>query len=170
MKSAAVKEFVEQGGFFLSMVGSPEAGPSRPVLEMFKLGIKPMPVPPAVQERETIPLARFRYPNEEQAAVEFYAAWPVFRDSSDAGGEIWPKDTPRGPVIAGHRMGEGQAFIIGDAAFALKKSFVSFSPNANFWQSLLKNWLGHSADKSPTIEPREGGIINVPKPGKEATP
>ncbi len=45
-----------QGGFFLSMVGSPEAEPSRALLEKFQLHIQPMPVPPWVPERGDDPL------------------------------------------------------------------------------------------------------------------
>ena len=137
---AAVHEYVTQGGFFLSMVGSPEAGPSRALLEELQLNIKPMPVPPWVRERETTPLAGLVKPS-----VEFYAAWPV---SGSPGGETWPTDDPLGPVIAGHRIGEGQAFILGDTAFALKKNFDPLSPNADFWHLQLKSWLGHSADKN----------------------
>jgi hypothetical protein len=137
---AAVHDFVEQGGFFLSMVGSPEAGPSRALLEKFQLDIPPMPLPPWVRERETTPLGHFQYPSEEQPSVEFYAAWPV---SGAPGAETWSK-----PVIVGSRIGNGQAFLIGDTAFALRKNFDAFSPNANFWRSQLQDWLGHSADKA----------------------
>lgn len=158
---AAVREFVEQGGFFLSMVGSPEAEPSRALLETFQLSIRPMPVPPGVHEPETTPAARVWYPsNDDKATTEFYAAWPV---STAPGGETWPKDLSLGPLIAGYRTGEGQAFIIGDTAFALNKNFESSSPNRNFWRSQLQNWLGHSAGAAPSIEPNEGGIINSPK-------
>ena len=90
---AAVHEFVAQGGFFLSMVGSPEAGPSRALLEEFDLHIQPMPVPPWVKQPETSPLASFYYPSEKQANAEFYAAWPV---SGKPGAETWSK-----PVIVG---------------------------------------------------------------------
>ena len=137
---AAVEGFVKQGGFFLSMVGSPEAEPSRALLEKLSLDIKPMPVPPWIQERETIPLGRFAYPNQEQPNVEFYAAWPV---SSTTRENTWPKDGPLGePVIAGQRTGQGQAFILGDTAFALNKNFEEFPDNASFWRSMLGNWLG----------------------------
>ena len=142
---AAVDEFVKQGGFFLSMVGSPDAEPSRALLEQLRLRIGPMPLPPWVHEPETAPLGSFYYPNREQAMAEFFAAWPV---SSGPGGESWPKDDPvRWPVVAGNPIGKGQAFLIGDSAFALKKNFGPFSPNANFWQSSLKNWLGRAAAK-----------------------
>ena len=85
-------------------------------------------------------VGRFRYPSEEQATVEFYAAWPV---SAAPGGEIWPKDNPFGPVIAGNRIGEGQAFIIGDTAFALKKNFDAFSPNAELLAFAIEDLAGH---------------------------
>src|SRR5208283_2263191 len=117
--------------------------PSRPLLERFKLQLPPIPVPPWVHDRETTPDGMFRYPNEQQTDVEFYASWPVF---SGAGGELWPKDDPsRFPVIAGNRIDKGQAFVIGDTCFALKKNFETFSPNPNFWRSQLKSWLGHEA-------------------------
>jgi hypothetical protein len=144
---AAVHDFVEQGGFFLSMVGAPDAEPSRPLLDRLKLHVDPTPLPPSVRKRETEWLGRFRYPEgkKEQAEVEFYAAWPV---SSAPGGETWPKDNPSGPVIAGNPIGKGQAFILGDSAFALKKNFDTFPRNATFWRNMLVNWLGHPAEKS----------------------
>ena len=161
---AAVHEFVVRGGFFLSTVGSLEAEPSRALLEELQLHIQPMPVPPWVKQPETEPLARFYYPSEEQANVEFYAAWPV---AGAPGAETWSK-----PVIVGTRVENGQAFLIGDTAFALNKNFNSSSPNTVFWRSQLKNWLGGSADRSQTVEPNKSGIMRrpMPKTGKEAAP
>src|SRR5208283_5434656 len=105
---AAVHDFVEQGGFFLSMVGSPDAEPSRALLDRLGLYIDPAPLPPWVQRPETEPLGRYWYPTMDQAAVQFYAAWPV---SSVPKEIIWPEDGPGGKaVIAGHRIGQGQAF------------------------------------------------------------
>jgi hypothetical protein len=161
---AAVNDFVEQGGFFLSMAGSPDAGPSRALLEKLQLRINPMPLPPWVDEPETTPLGRLRYPSDEHASVEFYGAWPV---SCAPGGETWPKDDPdHKPVIAGYRTGAGQAFIVGDTAFALNKNFESYSPNANFWRSQLKSWIGHAADKPQAVEPSEGGMIQEHPAGR----
>ena len=95
---AVVHDFVEQGGFFLSIVGSPEAGPSRTLLEKLNLGVQPTPVPPWVHGRETIPVGRFRYPSEEQAAVEFYAAWPV---SAPPAGKPGQRTIPSGRSLLG---------------------------------------------------------------------
>ncbi len=151
---AAVREFVEQGGFFLSMVGSPEAEPSRALLGEFNLHIQPMPVPPWVRDRETTPLGQFGYPSDEEAFAAFYAAWPV---SGAPGADTWSK-----PVMVGTRFEAGQAFLIGDTAFVLNKNFGSFPQNSAFWQMQLKIWLGRSSDKA--IEPSKGRIIKLPKP------
>jgi hypothetical protein len=102
-------------------------------------------------------LGHFWYPNEEagQAVAEIYAGWQV---SGAPGAETWSK-----PVIVGKVVDRGQAFLIGDSAFALNKNFDASSPNAGFWRSQLKAWLGHAAGKPEIVEP-EGGIINLPKP------
>jgi len=155
---AAVNDFVEQGGFFLSMVGSPEAEPSRALLERFKLHIKPMPAPPWVHEPETTPLAMFWYPSEEQPEAQFYAAWPV---SGLPGAEIWSK-----PVIVGTGIKSGQAFLIGDTAFALNKNFDSSSPNAKFWRSQLKSWIGQPSDKPKAARGNEGETTEDPPSSK----
>jgi len=177
----AMNDFVEQGGFFLSMVGSPEAEPSRALLEKFKLHIKPMPVPPWKEIAEVTPEASFlqayvpakpnaKLQSEGALNVQFYAAWPV---ASAPGGENWPKDDPnRKPVIAGNRIHDGQAFIIGDTAFALNKNFSSYSQNAAFWQTELGNWIGQRGSKAVIAEVREDGMIELPKAkaDKEVTP
>ena len=51
-EAATVNEFVEQGGFFLCMAGSPDAGPSRPLLDKFNLEIAEMPLPPEERARD----------------------------------------------------------------------------------------------------------------------
>ena len=159
---AAVTDFVKQGGFFLSMVGSPDAEPSRPLLDQLGLHVDAAPLPPWVGRPETEPLGRYWYPSKEQPFAQFYAAWPV---SSTPNGAIWPPDVSAGKtVIAGHRMEFGQAFILGDSAFVLKKNVGPFSPNPNFWRSQLEKWLERVDDKAPTAEPSEGGILDLPKP------
>ena len=157
----AIDEFVNGGGVFLSMAGSPDAGPSKPLLEKLGLQIPPMPLPPWKNERETeplgamthgfiVPLAVANLPSGPDQYVRLFSAWPV---ASSEGGTIWPDDDARQrPVIAGNRFGAGQAFLLGDSSFALQKSFVvppemdEFPPqNAVFWQTTLRSWL--SAEK-----------------------
>jgi hypothetical protein len=170
----AVHDFVAQGGFFLSMVGSPEAEPSRALLEQFQLNIDPMPLPPWKETPEVTPRASFvqsyvplakpgvKPQSDANLSVQFYAAWPVY---TAPGGENWPQDdSSERPVIAGFRTGEGQAFIIGDTAFALNKNFTSYPQNAAFWQTELETWLGRPGPKSQSVEPSEGGILKLPKP------
>ena len=96
-----------------------------------------MPVPPWVHEPETDPLGRFWYPSEEQRNVRVLCRLARFQRSRR--GNLAEGRSRRKPVIAGNRIGEGQAFIIGDTAFALNKNFDSSSPNANFWHSQLKS-------------------------------
>jgi hypothetical protein len=151
---AAIQEFLAHGGFFLSTVGSPEAEPSRAVLDKLGLHIEPMPIPPWNPVREPEPLGLFWYPSDEQQIAQFFAGWPVF---GPPGAETWPK-----PVIVGNRVESGQAFLIGDTAFALNKNFDGSSPNARFWSAQLKNWVGRLGDKSQAAEPGEGGILHLP--------
>jgi hypothetical protein len=160
---AAVKQFLTGGGVFLSMVGSPDAEPSRPLLEELNLHINPMPVPPWVRDRETTPGGNFRYPNDEQAAVEFYGAWPV---SGAAGGVLWPPDNPdpdKRPVLGGSTIGQGQAYLLGDSSFGLKKNLDGFSPNPRFWETQLRTWLGHEPPP-PQAGPPNTASANKPAP------
>jgi len=145
---AAVEEFVKQGGSFLSMVGAPDAEPSRKLLRQLGLHVDPAPLPPWVESLETEPLGRYFYPSKDQPEVQFYAAWPVSSEPKDV---IWPEDAPRGKaVIAGHRIVQGQAFILGDSAFALKKNFDSFPQNTAFWRNQLAIWLRRPGPKTET--------------------
>jgi hypothetical protein len=174
---AAVKQFVSDGGFFLSTVGSPDAEPSRGLLEELDLHIKPMPVPPWDHERETTPEGFSTFSSGEQDHVWFYAAWPV---TGAPNGVLWPTGDPaHRPVIAGSHIDNGQAFLIGDSAFALKKNFKSLptrpgllpepNPNPKFWENQLRNWLGR---EPPRGAANTGPISGLPKPNAdpEATP
>ncbi len=151
-ENAAVTDFVERGGNFLCMTGSPDAEPSRPLLDELKLNIEPIPLPPWKNLRETEPLGAmsrsFDGPSGQSQTVKFFAAWPV---SGEPGGNRWPpNDLARKPVIAGNRVREGQAFLLGDSQFALHKAFVPPSDptaettpqNALFWETTLRAWLG----------------------------
>jgi hypothetical protein len=154
---AAVNEFVQQGGIFLCAAGSPDAGPSRPLLDKFNLRIAPMPLPPWRDAPETEPLGAMvhgfqvpsdiaRLPSGQDQFVRFHAAWPV---SGTIGGSIWPEDDRHGSVIAGNSVGEGQAFLLGDSGFALQKGLAPpVNPdetkppqNALFWRTTLRSWL-----------------------------
>jgi hypothetical protein len=179
---AAVKQFVSGGGVFLSMVGSPDAEPSRPLLEELNLKIWPMPVPPWVRATETTPVGNYFFPDREHTQVEFYAAWPV---SGSPGGVLWPEDSSdpdKRSVLAANRIGGGQAVLIGDSAFALKKHLDADSPNPDYWKMQLKSWLGHEAPNPPAGPPNivaphagpsnTGAVpgLPLPKAGKGATP
>ena len=136
---AAVHGFVAEGGLFLSMVGKPDADLGGALLDELGLRVNPAPLPPWEPWQAPELLGRYKYYNkqEPEPSVQFYAAWPV---SSFPREVAWPQDDPDGKtVIAGHGIGKGQAFILGDSAFVLKKNFDRFSPNAGFWRSQLKS-------------------------------
>jgi hypothetical protein len=161
---AAVTDYVEHGGKFLCVAGSPDAEPSRPLLDEFHLQIGAMPVPPWKNTPEPEPLGAvthdFIVPSaaEQLSAVEshlmrFHAAWPVALSDYLSGSTWWPSNAPEAQrAIAGNRAGEGQAFLIGDSQFALQKGLnppsVEGDPvpqNALFWRTTLQSWLGQSS-------------------------
>jgi hypothetical protein len=155
-----VKAYVEHGGNFLCMTGSPDAGPSQPLLDALNLHIAPMPLPPSINSPETEPLGAMAHefdvpptvaqlPSWQNQWMRFHAAWPVAQ-SGMAAGTTWPGNPV---VIAGKRVGEGQAFLLGDSQFALQKGItppsVAGDPvpqNALFWQTTLRSWLRRPAN------------------------
>jgi hypothetical protein len=161
---ADVKAYVDQGGKFLCLAGSPDAGPSQTLLDVFKLQIAPMPVPPWKNTLETEPLGAMahdfqvpidiaQFPTGQTQIMRFHAAWPVTLFDFVSGNTWWPSDVPE-PFrpIAGNRAGEGQAFLIGDSQFALQRGLnprsVEGDPvpqNAIFWRTTLRSWLGPPA-------------------------
>ncbi len=101
-------------------------------------------------------MGRFRYPNDEQAAVEFYAAWPV---SGAPGAETWSK-----PVIVGTVVGRGPGLPHRRYGLCLEQEFRLLLAQRQLLAFAIEDWLGHSADKPETLEPHEGGILGLPKP------
>ena len=100
---AAVSEFVQQGGFFLSMVGSPDAGPSRTLLDEFRLPIQPAPLPPWFPGRRRKRWQGICIPTSNSRPCSSMPPGP----SPAIPARIWPKDDPDGKmVIAGHGIGQ----------------------------------------------------------------
>ncbi len=155
-----VKAYIERGGNFLCMTGSPDAGPSRPLLDALNLQIAAMPLPPSINSPETEPLGAMahefdvppdvaRLPSGQNQFMRFHSAWPVAL-SAMAAGTTWPGNPI---VIAGNRLENGQAFLLGDSQFALQNGIrppsVEGDPvpqNALFWQTTLRSWLRRPAN------------------------
>jgi hypothetical protein len=150
-----VKAFVDHGGNFLSMAGSPDSGPSRPLLDELELKIAPMPLPPWIDTAETEPLGAmvhdFKAPSGQDEIVRFHSAWHVSGDLRNN----WPAGvSANAVVIAGNGVDNGgQAFLIGDSQFALQKGLAPHSiegdpvpQNALFWQTTLRSWLKRSSN------------------------
>jgi hypothetical protein len=158
---ANMKAYVEQGGKFLCAAGSPDAEPSRPLLDEFHLQIASMPIPPWKNTAEPAPLGATTHDFIVPSTIEqlssgqtqlmrFHAAWPVALSDYISGNTWWPSNVPEAyRVIAGNRTGDGQAFLIGDSQFALQRGLnppsVEGDPvpqNALFWRTTLQSWLG----------------------------
>jgi hypothetical protein len=149
-----VKAYVEKGGNFLCITGSPDAGPSQPLLDALQLQIADIPLPPSVNNPETEPMGAMAHVFTDSAGqnqmMRFHAAWPVALSGSVAGITWPPGDGP--VVIAGKRVGEGQGFVLGDSQFALQKAITppvapgdTTPENALFWRTTLKSWLAPAA-------------------------
>ncbi len=155
-----VNAYVERGGNFLCMAGSPNAEPSRPLSEKLNLQIAPMPLPPWINSPETEPLGAMAHefvvppdaaqlPAGQNLLMRFHSAWPVAAIGM-AGGTTWPSNPV---VIAGNGIEKGQAFLLGDSQFALQKGLNPPSAagdpvpqNSLFWQTTLRSWLRRPAD------------------------
>ena len=128
-----VGDFVGKGGLLLSMVGAEDAGPSRELLADFGLGVPPMPLPPAENTRETVPLGAtaqvFASDGDRAAWVQFHAAWPIQRPE-DAEVLCTASDGQyEYPVVVGRKIGSGAVVLIGDSCFAMNKNFAPRRPS-----------------------------------------
>ena len=94
----AVREFVDHGGLFVSMVGAEDVAASQPLLADFHLHVPPMPTPPWENVPETEPLGGFMQTfataGEHKASVHFFAGWPVEGRKRAAAGHVGRQPTP----------------------------------------------------------------------------
>ena len=173
----AVREFIDAGGIFISMVGSEEIGPSAPLLADFDLAVPPMPVPPSEITREPLPLGAFQAAygesGNEKSNVWLYAAWPIApgQDAEDL--VAWSDGRQYMPVITSKRFGTGTVVLIGDSCFAMNKNMELLgnepASNTEFWQWLLVRLTGRQPVAPPTAapaKPNESGPIELPDPGR----
>lgn len=159
-EEAAIEEFLKGGGIFVACVGADRSAASRSFLK--RLGLDPgrYPVPAHVNEPEPEPMGcihTFYRPGnvEYDAAVLFYAAWPV--------GCLPQEHLVRGkdnlPVVAFRPVGRGTFVLIGDSDFPLNTNLeFTREPvdgrtlNQAFWRWLL-SWLTPQPDWLPPPAP-----------------
>ncbi len=154
-----VGDFVGKGGLLLSMVGAEDAGPSRELLADFGLGVPPMPLPPAENTRETVPLGApaqvfARDGDRHDAIVQFHAAWPV-EGAADAQPLCTASDGQHDyPIILSRKIGSGVVVLIGDSCFAMNKNFepqaAEHPENAAFWRWLLLRMIRGRTGSRPS--------------------
>ncbi|MHB0957035.1 MAG: DUF4350 domain-containing protein [Pirellulaceae bacterium] len=161
-----IREFVDQGGCLISMVGAEESAASASLLADFGLRVPASPVPTTGDWHEPEPFGRTKADYLEveeeaqppyQVAVRLHAAWPVEALDEDAevlayGRNILPvvESEAELPVVLMRKAGRGQVLLTGDTAFALNKNleyiggepFFGGHENAHFWRWLLTRLRG----------------------------
>ncbi len=158
---AAVRQFVEQGGTLLCLVGAEEARPIASLLEEFQFKVLPSPIRPGEEIREPYPLGAFRQSfgdsSDSKHYIDTYASWPVQLDNKNAIVYLfWPEEDREVPVAAGAPFGSGVIAVIADTNFAINRNLESaaneFPDHINFWHWFLPK-ITHLQAWSPPAEP-----------------
>lgn len=169
-----VRQYVENGGVFLCMVGAEHARPIGPLLEEFGFRVPVSPLPPG-DPAEPIPMGAVRaaYVSSEgyRADIVTYAGWPI--EYPNQGTEWFVPAVDGLPVAACARVGRGRVVVIGDTDFALNKNleYVSGEPfegrydNAHFWR-----WLIVRLREQPEWMPPNSLWEGPPLAGEEIDP
>ncbi|GEM_PF-2256913 len=154
-----IRQFIQNGGIFVAMVG---ADRSFAVRSFFReLGLDPGEFPIAARRSEPEPepmgctLTLYRAGNVDyDSRVLFYAAWPVGCLPT----EHLVRARDNLPVVAVRSIGQGKFVLIGDAFFALNTNlWFTEEPvnaqeiNGNFWRWFL-SWFTEQPDWSPPPE------------------
>ena len=172
----AVREFVENGGVFISTVGYDDSQAAAPLLKEFGLRVGE----PGNPDQEPRPLGHFKSPylniEGRMRFVRFHAGWTVAQDDSGAA-EGRPPARPIAygrdelPVILLRPWGKGKVVLVGDTCFAMNKNlehmdgspFEGMRENADFWRWLLACLTDRPAWIPPAPEPPP-----APKPAPSA--
>jgi hypothetical protein len=175
-EQTAVREFVNSGGIFVSMTGAGEAGPSRPLLAQFGLGLPHLPASPSEICREPEPLGAtvhtYGHAPEWSSTMRFYAAWPVEHGAEAENLTLTSDGTVYHSVAVSQHWGSGQAVLLGDTCFAMHKNFEAHPGNSDYCKWLWAHLEGRP-ELRPKAEPAEGSLLDVPKPAppqKKAEP
>ncbi len=165
----AIRQFVEEGGIFISMAGAEDAGASRRLLRDFGFEMPPPTLLPPADSAEPRHERHFRsrYLSGEATGghdcyVWLHAAWPIQFLVPD----IIPvvADFENRPLVAVRRIGKGKVVVIGDTGFAMNKNleYVGGEPfgggyeNAHFWRWFLAFLNDRPAWIPPPLPKAEG--------------
>ena len=175
---AAIHDFVNRGGIFITTVGCDEAGPSRPLLSDFGFDIGS----DRLDSLETVPMGHFKSPylrsEDQRVFVRFHAAWPVTCRDADVQVIAYGRDNL--PVMVMRRVGEGKVVVIGDTRFATNDNleredgepFEGLRENADFWRWFLTQLREEPAWVPPLLRGEKGPEepASSGEPRQEGTP
>jgi hypothetical protein len=159
---AAIRDYVNRGGIFITTVGCDEAGPSRPLLSDFGFDVGTE----RLDSRETVPMGHFKSPylrsEDQRVFVRFHAAWPVICNAADAQVIAYGRDNV--PVMVMRRVGAGKVVVIGDTQFATNDNleredgepFEGLRENADFWRWFLTQLREEPAWVPPALRGEKG--------------
>jgi hypothetical protein len=163
---AAVRQFVEQGGTLLCMVGAEEARSSAALLNEFQFNITPSPISPGESIREPDPLGAmtitYLHSDDLKILTQFYAAWPIENFPQENKTFILgTADEQRWPVVTLARIGQGAVLVIADTKFAVNinlESTINVIPSQiNFWNVLLSDVFGKEVRNILDVPSQEQG-------------
>jgi hypothetical protein len=163
---AIVRQFVEQGGTLLCLVGAEEARPIATLLEEFNFAVAPSPIRPGEQIREPEPLGAFRQIFGDSSGskhyVNTYAAWPLQLKNNNAVVYLyWMEGDREEPVVAGAPFGNGVIAVVADTNFAINRNLESavnvFPDHINFWHWFLPKITRLEAWNPPAEPIKEQG-------------
>jgi len=165
-----VRQFVEEGGSLICMVGAEEAAASANLLAAMGLNVPVSPVSTDAAQYEPEPFGRTKadYLQVEpedgtppyNVALRLHAAWPVEAQKMNSEStEViayarntlpYVESDTELPVILLHSVKEGLVVLIGDTCFAMNRNleyvggepFAGRHENAQFWRWLLTQLKG----------------------------
>ncbi len=158
---ATVRQFVEQGGTFLCLVGAEEARPIASLLKEFQFAVAPSPIRPGEEIREPEPLGSspgdYKQSDGTKHEIQFFAAWPVDLVEQKFDKHIEVKvDNHLVPVVVSEQIGAGTVALIADTYFAVNRNIESeiniFPAHIEFLEAFLMSITKQTSIGEPTQE------------------
>jgi len=165
-----IREFAEQGGHVICMVGATEASAARTLLDEFEFEPRRSPSPTGATMAEAEPMGqfpeefgRFATPYGEDRSpgrVWFFQGWPIDCKDNHAWKLVWGYGQQ--PIVIYRSLDKGSITLIGDSRFALNfnhgyydgRIIESASDNAHFWRWIL-SWIKGQREWIPPDRARE---------------
>ncbi|MBN2578891.1 MAG: hypothetical protein JXB10_07865 [Pirellulales bacterium] len=168
-----VRQFVEQGGTFLCLVGAEEAGASAKLLDQFQFAVPPTPVLPGEKIQEAEPwyeeknhplTVEYTSPDDSKKyRVQFFASWEVQSPADDVTEHIFiDNGRVKQRIVVSRSLKSGVAAVIADTHFASNQNLETLlgtvEDNLQFWRWLLPRITGYRAATPADKAIPESGI------------